>query len=203
MIYRVLDISAFGEEDYLCAYEELPLWRQEKVRRYSRVEDKRRCVFSYALLISLIRECTETHGAIDIYPDEKGKLKLQNIPMGISISHSGNFVAACVHSGEAGIDIETVRDVTMSVINRALNEEEREYLCLSGDESVISAESLCTERFFELWTAKEAYVKFTGEGLSGLKSAVIDTSGKLSVKNSSCKLLAEKTDRYILSVVYE
>ncbi len=203
MIFKVRDISSLGEADYIRAFGELPLWRQEKAQRYRNIEDKRRCVFSYALLISLVREHTKFEGDIEIYPDEKGKLRLGNLPLGISISHSGNFVAAALNSGEVGIDIETFRDVSVSVINRALNEEEREYLCLSGERESLSAESIGAERFFELWTAKEAYVKFTGEGLSGLKSAVMDTKGKLSVKNSTCKLLTEKTDRYILSVAYE
>ena len=104
--------------------------------------------------------------------------------MYVSISHSHGLCAAAVSDSEVGVDIEYI-DPSRSTerLNRLaarfFSQDELEYV--SG----------LPERFYEIWCAKESYLKYTGDGLSGLgafsifglpvnvmRLRVIDTNGK-------------------------
>lgn len=68
------------------------------------------------------------------------------------ISHSGDYAAVAFSDREVGLDIQKERELkNRRIYDRVLHK--------SGKEK--------EEDFFFLWTAKEAYVKCTGEGLSG------------------------------------
>lgn len=86
--------------------------------------------------------------------DEFGKPFFENINgFYFSISHSFPFYAAAVSDRPIGIDVEKIRDVNLNIAKRMFTENEREYI---GKDKI---------RFFEIWTKKEAYSKFTGKGL--------------------------------------
>ncbi len=72
---------------------------------------------------------------------EKGKPYAEGLPH-FSISHSGEWVVAVVSENPVGIDIEQVRPIDPRLAER------------------IGADP---ERFFEEWTAKEAYFKIHGD----------------------------------------
>ena len=77
-----------------------------------------------------------------------------------NLSHSGNYVVCAVSQCEVGVDIEGNRSVRTSIENRFFSEEECRWVCEAD------GEKLHNERFFRLWTLKEAYSKMTGEGIS-------------------------------------
>lgn len=74
-------------------------------------------------------------------------------PLGISLSHSGEWAAAIVcSSGRAGIDIEIVRDKARRLAS----------MFLSDDEMAAAAalpEASATQRYSLLWSAKETLYK--------------------------------------------
>lgn len=70
-----------------------------------------------------------------------------------SLSHSGAYVVCALAEEEIGVDIQQERrSLSPGFIKRILHERE------DPDRTDVSA-------LFRLWTAKEAYVKCTGEGL--------------------------------------
>jgi 4'-phosphopantetheinyl transferase len=79
-----------------------------------------------------------------------------------NVSHSGDVGAVAICRGrEVGVDVEEIRS-NFDVIELGRS-------CFSADEH----DALCEcdadarlERFFQLWTAKEAYIKALGGGLS-------------------------------------
>ncbi len=77
-----------------------------------------------------------------------------------NLSHSGNYVVCAVAQCEVGVDIEGGRRIRPSIENRFFSEEECRWVCKAD------SEELHSERFFRLWTLKEAYSKLTGEGIS-------------------------------------
>ena len=70
---------------------------------------------------------------------------------------------------------------------KLFTEEELSYI--AGNDPT-RRKSLMQQCFFEVWTAKEAYIKYMGTGLSGgIKSLSLEVqNGKLSPKNQSVKL---------------
>ena len=86
-----------------------------------------------------------------------------------NISHSGSFAAVAVSDSEVGIDIERIRDVNLGIAKK-FSREEREY--------ILSAENP-QKAFFEIWTAKEAYLKKYGTGLT----VPLDSFSAVGMKN--------------------
>lgn len=74
-----------------------------------------------------------------------------------SISHSENAVVFVSGNQELGIDCEKVRTIETSSFGRWLSKEEQKVLNESKDS---------LDAFFRIWTAKEAFVKMTGEGIT-------------------------------------
>lgn len=100
------------------------------------------------------------------------------IPVRFNLSHtvdkaSGRFAAAVFLSDtvEVGVDVEFVHPMhnREAMMRRLFSAAEQEYVLSSDGESA----------FFELWCAKEAYLKWTGEGFSRPMSSVhVDVRGR-------------------------
>lgn len=83
-------------------------------------------------------------------------------PLRFNLSHSGGLVACVIGGdGQIGVDIERLDrpPVDRRVIERYCSEREQAALAAMPD-------PLRHERFLELWTLKEAYVKARGTGLT-------------------------------------
>ncbi len=92
-----------------------------------------------------------------------------------SMSHSEDYVVLALSECEVGVDIQKWKPVYANFVKRFLHEKELDEVNLgavsdfakpSGFES--SAEITDTgilKGIFDRWTAKEAFVKYTGEGL--------------------------------------
>jgi 4'-phosphopantetheinyl transferase len=91
-----------------------------------------------------------------------GKPFIKNFPLFVSISHSGNFVAAAFSENEIGIDIEVLRETNLAVAKKFCTNDDLEFLNCK--------ETGKNERFFKIWTAKEAYLKITGDGIKGINN---------------------------------
>ena len=205
MKLRVQDVRIFSEIEYEKAFSSLPLWRQEKVEKLKKTEDKKLSVFAFSLAREMLSEVLlKDESRTLIYPDEKGKLRVRGDAVNFSVSHSFPFVAVAVNSGEVGVDIECPREVSRSVLRRSLSEEEISYVTEDVDlrEKLSPKES---KKFLRIWTMKEAYLKFTGEGLSGGLQNVntINEKGEVSLQRGNIKSHGEETDDYILSLVWE
>lgn len=205
MIYKVENISAQKYTDalYKKVYDTMPFARKEKADRYHNTKDKRLCVFSHLLLCHMLKE----HFGIDspeFYISEKGKPHLSGDKVHFSISHSGDFIACAVDTTPVGIDIETPRDITGRVLRHCCNEEELRYITQDPISlpDLIPAQSEQASSFLSIWTAKEAYLKYTGEGLGGgLVSVSAVSDGKL-VNQINQRTLTQVTEKgYILSVI--
>lgn len=106
----------------------------------------------YALLDAYNRHSTLSH-------DERGKPYFageRNIF--VSISHSGERCLAAVSDRQIGADIEFIKGDSIRLLRLA-----ERYFTAPEAEYVKTAP---LERFYEIWCAKESYMKYTGEGFS-------------------------------------
>ena len=114
-----------------------------------------------ALTDALVRKCLDMEDAV-IERTEKGKPYVRLPGSGprtapfISVSHSEDTFALLVSDWEAGLDIQYARNAkTDRIAARYFTQDETEQI--ADDET--------GDRFFELWTRKEAYGKYVGTGL--------------------------------------
>ena len=109
----------------------------------------------------LFRERGMTPEDYSIVLGEHGKPYVVGMPepFYFNISHSGDYVVCAVSDREIGIDIERIGKVRMEVARRFFHPEEIKVL-----EAL--PESRQTDAFFSYWSVKEAFLKYTGAGLS-------------------------------------
>ncbi len=105
-------------------------------------------------------------------PSRKPRANFKEIQF--SVSHSGGIWVCGVSGRPLGVDVEQCRENCMAerIARRFFHPEEYRYL---------ERLNFSTKAFFSLWTAKESYVKYTGEGISDLYSSFSSVeAGKLA-----------------------
>ncbi|MDR3130336.1 MAG: 4'-phosphopantetheinyl transferase superfamily protein [Treponema sp.] len=128
------------------------LWpeRREKMRRFRRDEDRLRCLAGGLFIEGIAQGRRITY-------NQNGKPFLPGGPW-FSLSHSGNF--ACIALSAAspvGIDLEIRREENLDTLART---------AFHPVELAFYLKKPSPERFFDIWTAKESYVKMLGTGFS-------------------------------------
>lgn len=196
MKYRILNIKSLTESDFELAFKQMSKERQEKCLRYKFADDRRRMAFGESLLRKLISDeyvVREEDVIIKNLPSGKPVAEVQGKNLCVSITHSGDYVAGGVSDTPIGVDLEVMRQVSPLLLTKALNEEERAFVSNSEDENL---------SFLKLWTAKEAYLKLTGEGLGGLKKACV--LPLVQMKEYKNLVLTELfTEDYVFTAIYE
>lgn len=74
----------------------------------------------------------------------------------VSVSHSGPWAVCVTADAPVGVDVEVVRSAQEKFMRRVCSEQEMAYI-RPGDDGDC-------QRFWEIWTAKEALFKLTGKG---------------------------------------
>lgn len=92
--------------------------------------------------------------------DQFGKPSLLNRDdLFFNIAHSGHWVAAAFDCGVIGIDVESMREIDLSIAERFFSKKEYDALMIKVPDQQRSF-------FYDLWTLKESYIKAEGKGLS-------------------------------------
>lgn len=132
-----------------------------RANRYFQAKDKNRFIISRgALRVILGKYFNQSPSSIEFaegankkpYIKSTGKTELR-----YNISHSGDWILLAVANSEIGADTEQV--------NPAYHYHEVLQDNFSGDEINYIEQGISPERFFLLWTRKEALTKATGKGL--------------------------------------
>ncbi|HEX2968421.1 MAG TPA: 4'-phosphopantetheinyl transferase superfamily protein [Bacteroidales bacterium] len=119
-------------------------------------------IISHGLLRMLLGEMTGLNPAeINILKDGRNKPYIRNYLLHFNLSHTRNaFAIAICPDFPVGIDLENV--------NRDLDYSSIAEMCLNFREQMYVEENMAElcERFFLLWTRKEAYLKAVGTGIT-------------------------------------
>lgn len=169
----------------------LPDERLAKISRFRFDKDKILSLFSGLLI------CNEASKKADIKSNEiqfeyneHEKPSIKNLPeFHFSVSHSGNCVAFVSDTSPIGIDTEIIADARIEIAKRFFSENEYKYILESENQN---------NTFYEVWTKKEAYVKFLGTGLSTPLSSFDVTN-----KNLSNNFYTKPISEYMLSIFSE
>lgn len=169
MRWTCADIGAFTPEELEKVYLQLSPSRKAHLDRIAREEDKKRSLVATVLVNRLLKEfgCP----AATLQRAENGQPCLSGCDLFVSISHSQSKVACAMDTQPVGIDIEKIRSIDMAVCRHVCLEEETAYVWNGqAAHTGICRDPEILRRFFEIWTAKEAWFKKCGTGITDLKS---------------------------------
>jgi len=77
--------------------------------------------------------------------------------MHFNISHTREAIACAISDKQIGIDIERIKPFNKRIAEKFFTKNEQEYIFNKREDENV--------RFFEVWTRKEAYVKWLGKGM--------------------------------------
>lgn len=155
-----VNIASMNEQDYLQMYALTDEVRKRRADRYLRQEDRVRCVVAGVLLRFAVAKVFGT-ATLEFENTPQGKPMLKNHPeFHFNISHSGQWVVIAYDTHPVGIDVEQIcwDSGKENIARRFFTSDEQEYVFGQPKQGM-------AERFYEVWTAKEGYLKYLGVGL--------------------------------------
>lgn len=161
--------------------------RKLKILKYSSELDRRLSLYSSLLLRKQLSEKLKISNSSlkFFYPENKKPILLNNLKYNFSIAHSGNTIISLISDKCIGCDVEKIRTFPINLANKIFHSSEIK------DLEKITNEKQKFEYFFEIWTKKEAYSKYKGNGIyNNLKS--LNTKEK--------KFLSWKENGYVFSI---
>ena len=156
--------------------------RRERVSRIIPTEKKRECIGAELLLWFALRG--KYSFPLLLSYSEKGKPYIEGSNVKFSLSHSGGICVCAVAECELGVDIEKERDLPDSLKKRFLTDcDALETPCL-------------------VWSAKEAFLKLTGDGIDGtIKLTDIETKeGRAQYGDTYAYLYQQMLGEFVVSV---
>lgn len=150
------------QEESFCYYREklleyLPVHRREALGQfYGR--DRVSRLFAYALEGACLASANQKsiRELVFCY-NPYGKPYLRDSGCFYNLSHTQKGCVFALSDAEIGVDIEVVQPLEESLIRRFFAPEEQEYIFAKKEEQL--------RRSCEVWTKKEAYIKWNGKGL--------------------------------------
>ncbi len=145
---------------------------EQRRRAIKRLKYKKAAYTSIEAGYLLMEAFKDVYGVNDydicIEKGDFGKPYIKDYPeFKYNISHSGEYVAIAYGCDDVGIDIEYIREKDLKIAKRCFHKDEYAYITKN--------EAGQDERFFEVWTMKEAYLKYTGQGINvSLDSFVVE-----------------------------
>ena len=125
---------------------------------------------------------------------EQGKPQIVNFPKKFNLSHSGDYVVCGVSNGEVGVDIQKWVPYKERTAERFFAKEEWKLLQEKDEQER-------TELFYRLWSRKEAYGKYTGQGIGSAVGENFSNEQKWQEKQI-CFRERILEDGYSLAVCY-
>lgn len=150
--------------------EALPPKRRERATTCRNENAALATVLGYHLVRHALVGVLDSAPLTDWETAKNGKPHISHSTAEFSLSHTDSLVAAvATKNGPVGLDIEKIRPLRAAFLSRYFSPEEQD---------VIARATSPEEAAILLWTAKEASVKRTGEGLR--KIASVDTADTFS-----------------------
>lgn len=176
----------------------LPAYVLEEYKRTENVcgaaEDILNTGITYVNASQILIACSEKEPAV-IAKKANGKPYFKDFPdVFFNLSHSGDYAVCAVSDKEIGVDIQEYRSITGKLADRILHERECSLY-----------RKLQPEQLLQIWAAKEAFVKCTGDGLSkDFRELCVDfTAGEVTDTVNGKRLqlmLSEAVEGYVLAV---
>ena len=151
------DMAVISEEEVKALLPLVSEERREEALRYKYLFGQFACLKSYVMLRELLEQRGLSHPFLFGH-NEHGKPFLKDYPdVYFNLSHCKNGIAVVVSDQPVGVDIESYRQASDSLLRYTMNEEEQRIIQESDDP---------IRTFTEYWTKKEAVFKLRGTGIT-------------------------------------
>lgn len=175
MQYIIFDnMEICSEQEVARLLEVVSEQRRQQALSYKHLFGQFCCLKSYEILLELLdarcsRDSRHSRGTSDVRPifvyNEYGQPRIEGGPY-FSISHCKKAIAVAVSDSPIGIDIESIRVVQPSLMDKTMNDAEKAGIVASEDSNMA---------FTNFWTQKEAYLKMQGTGIiADLKTTLME-----------------------------
>lgn len=189
------NIANLTEAEYKKWYSLMSSEKQKRVDRARGDTNKKQIIAGEMLARKAIAEwCGVSPESIAFMLGEHGKPYIKDLDVEFNISHSGDMVVCAVNDSPIGIDVEQILPLDLKIAKRICTEEELFYLfghTPVKDDFCYTENIEILTRFYELWTAKEAYGKLVGNGLASISIPSQNKTEKIMVDNE-----------YMVSIIY-
>ncbi|MEG2812300.1 MAG: 4'-phosphopantetheinyl transferase superfamily protein, partial [Clostridium sp.] len=187
------------EERFNHWYNSVSDYRRDKVMKLRVYEDRVRSLASEVVLRMGLRDVGYKFDDLTIEYSDRGKPDFTKESLHYNLSHSGDYVLCGLSKYPIGVDIEKVRSINLKIIDRFYSIDEGEYL-----KGFLGEDKL--REFFRIWSCKESYIKYTGEGLAApLKSFSVDLMNNTVTREEvllNCRLHIFELDGHMASSCY-
>lgn len=165
-----LDIRDITQAQFDSWYTMADDARRQKCDACREREDRLRSIAGDHLARTALAEhCGVAPEAIRFARNPDGKPYALGLDAHFNISHSGILVVCAVGDEPIGIDVQQMRAVRQRLAKKVCTADELAYVSSApGWDEALTGEAML--RFFRVWTAKESYFKWTGTGITDLKS---------------------------------
>lgn len=169
MNWEYIYISELTDDEYAYGLSLMSEEKRRKLNNFLYEDDRKRTVAGELLARRMISpQIGLPVEKIEFEIDERGKPFVLGGGIEFNISHSDGAAVCCVDTKPVGIDVEKIRSVNPAVLKRVCKDNDYDYIISGEPADVLSREQLY--RFFEVWTAKEAYLKRIGTGIKDIKT---------------------------------
>ena len=129
--------------------------------KLEKIKNEKSRLLSLAAEEAYNRTSLELLGEIEPYTYKNEKP--QNDKFFFNLSHSGEYAVCAASKKPVGVDIQEIKPIDLKLSERFFTKDEFEYIKNGKNKE---------ERFFEIWTKKEAMAKVYGEGISNFFKSV-------------------------------
>lgn len=155
--------GTIAPERYRQLLEKIGQNKRERIQNFRRVEDAYRSLLGELLVRAVITAHTGLENrCIRFVCNRYGKPSLEAaIPFFFNLSHSGEWISLIwsTRNLSLGVDVERIKPMELGIAERFFTRQEYADLMSLGEMERL-------ERFFQLWTLKESYIKARGKGLA-------------------------------------
>lgn len=163
--------------DKLCSF--LDSDKKIRVERMVNKRNKIQSIIGELIVKSIIVDKLNVNRKSILFSKNKyGKPYLIEYPdFNFNISHSGDYVLCAIDDKPIGVDVEEVKPIECEEISKNF------FTAREFDYIVNQDSKFQLDRFYEIWTLKESYIKCCGQGLSmPLKSFSIEVDQFKNIK---------------------
>lgn len=180
--YEIIELSTIDDAWVAANMKQLPKFHRANVEKVKHQQGRKEKVVALELLGRMVCDYFGLQELPEFEYGEHGKPRLKGHPeVEFNISHCKEAVIVAVGNEPVGVDIETRGRYKDSLAKHVLSDEEYDRLQSSKDKDQV---------FTELWTIKEAILKYTGEGVLTDMSTVIADHDDLTIVTMSGKTFA-------------